>query len=116
MDEPIDAPEPPSDVPADVVDGVDALNARELRSLVTYVRSRIEYLERPISEFVEPGDDEEILRVEDDELYTVVVKGTRCEDGCDECPHDPHVYVVTLEPDVDGDRRLHWEDLGRLLD
>ena len=115
MDEPIDAPEPPSNVSDELIEDIDALTAPELRSFLKYVRSRLEYLEAPISDFIEAGENEEILRIEEYDLYTVVVKGERCEEGCEDCPHDPHVYVVTIEPDLDGERHLHWEDLGGML-
>ena len=116
MDEPIEAPEPPATVPEALVEELDSLSARELRSVITYARSRVEYLETPIRDLIDPDDDEEILRIEDRDLYTVVVKGENCEEGCADCPHDPHVYVVTIEPDLDGERHLHWEDLGGMLD
>lgn len=115
MDQPIDAPEPPSNVPDELIEEIDALTAPELRSFLKYVRSRLEYLEAPIADFIEPGEDEEIVRIDEYDLYTVVVKGERCEEGCADCPHDPHVYVVTIEPDIDGERHLHWEDLGSVL-
>lgn len=115
MDEPITAPEPPSNVSEELVDELDSLSAPELRSVLKYVRSRVEHLEAPISELVEAGPDEEIVRIDEYDFYTVVVKGQRCEDGCEDCPHDPHVYVVTIEPNLDDERHLHWEDLGGML-
>ena len=115
MDESIEAPDPPATISEELIEEIDALTAPELRSVIKYARSRVDYLEAPISEFIEPDDDEEILRVENHDLYTTVVKGERCEEGCEDCPHDPHVYVVTIEHDIDGERHLHWEDLGRML-
>ena len=115
MDEPIDAPEPPDDLPEELIDAVDDLSTDELVSLVSYARARVDYFETPIAELIEPEDDEEIVRIDEYDLYTVVVKGERCEAGCEECPHDPHVYVVTVEREVDGGRHLRWEDLGPML-
>lgn len=115
MDQPIDAPDPPPRISDELIEDLDALTAPKLRSVLKYVRSRLEYLEAPIADLIDLDDDEEILRIDDYDLYTVVVKGERCEVGCDDCPHDPHVYVVTIEPDRDGERHLHWEDLGGML-
>lgn len=115
MDEPIEAPEPPSTISDELIEELDELTAPELRSVISYARDRVDYLDAQISEFVEQNDDEEIVRVEDHNLYTIVVKGETCEEGCEDCPHDPHVYVVTIEPELDGERHLHWEDLGRML-
>lgn len=115
MDQPIAAPDPPSRISDELIEALDALSAPELRSVLKYIRARVEYLEAPIAELVELDDDEEIVRIDEYDLYTVVVKGERCEEGCDDCPHDPHVYVVTIEPEQDGERHLHWEDLGPQL-
>lgn len=115
MDEPIDSPEPPSNLPEELVDEIDSLTAPELRQLLKYARSRIEFLETPVAELIEPGEDEEILRIDEYDLYTVVVKGEKCDEGCEACPHDPHVYLITIEPDLEGQRHLHWEDLGRMM-
>lgn len=115
MDEPIEAPDPPANVPKALIEELDSLTTRELHSVIKYARSRVEYLETPIPDLIDPEDDEEIIRVEQNELYTVVVKGENCEEGCEECPHDPHVYVVTIEPELGGGRHLHWEDIGRMM-
>lgn len=116
MDEPIEAPEPPSSLSDDLVEAIDELTALELRSVIEYARARVDYLQAPISDLIEPADDEEIVRIDDQDIYTIVVKGEKCDEGCADCPHDPHVYVVTIEPGIDGGRHLHWEDLGGMLD
>lgn len=115
MDESIEAPEPPSTISEELIEELDALTPPELRSVITYARARVNHLEAPISEFIEPDEEEEIIRIEDYDLYTVVVKGESCEEGCEDCPHDLHVYVVTIKRDLDGERHLHWEDLGGML-
>lgn len=115
MDEAIDPPEPPTALPEHLTEAVEDLTPRELRSLVEFTRARLEHLEKPIPELIEVGEDEEIVSVDDYDVYTVVVKGQRCAEGCDECPHNPRAYVVTIEHDAEGERRLHWEDIGRTL-
>lgn len=116
MDEPIDAPKPPSDLSEDATEVVDQLPPKELRSLIKYAGARLRHLETPISELVEAGEGEELVRVEDKDLYTVVVKGKQCAEGCQDCPHDPDVYIVTLEWEPDGSRHLHWRNIGKVVD
>ena len=116
MDEPIDAPEPPSGLSEDITEVVDQLPSKELRSLIKYAGARLRHLEKPISELIEAGEGEEIVRIEDRNLYTIVVKGKQCAKGCQNCPHDPQIYVVTLEWEPDGSRHLHWEHIGQVID
>ena len=116
MDQPIDAPEPPTNLSEELIKEIDSLSAQDLRTLVKYARYRIEYLETPIPDLIEPDDDEEIIRIEEYDIYTIVVKGEKCEESCEDCPHDPRVFVVTIEPEMDGERHLHWEDIGPMLE
>lgn len=116
MDESIEAPEPHSDLPEELIAEIDELSVTELRPLAEYVQARIQYMESPISELIEPEDDEEILRVEDSLLYTIVVKRKKSDAGREDGPHEARVYVVTIEPDMEGGRHLHWNDIGPLAE
>lgn len=115
MDEPIDTPEPPSNLPDGLVEEINALNPQELRSLVSYGQARLNHYETPISELIEPGEGEEIIRIEDRDLYTIVVKRLKSQDENGGDP-EPHVFIVTIEPDLEGGRHLHWEDIGRVFE
>lgn len=116
MDQPLDEPDPPSDLPESVVRTVDGLKSGELRSLVEYARARIEYLETSIAEYIEPDEGEEILEVDERDLYTIVIKRQVDETGNEPVRHTPHAFVVTREPEPDGGYHLHWADIGTVAD
>lgn len=112
----MDDPAPPTELPEEVADALTSLSATQLRELIEYAQSRLRFLEGPISEFIEPADDEEILRVEDYGYYAVVVKRGGTGEGGESSTEPPHVYVVTIEPEQEGGRHLHWADLGRVIE
>lgn len=116
MDQPIEGPDPPADLPSPVVEEVERLRPEKLRSLIEYARDRLDYLEAPTTEFIEPAEGEEIVRIDERDLYTIVVKRTVCEEGCEDCPHRPQAYVVTKDPDYDGGQHLHWVYIGDVLE
>lgn len=102
------APEPPSEIPKYVVDGLDRQDPETLRAIVDYCRGRIEHLESSVSvEDADVADDEELVDVGDVERGTRVVKRVPCGKDCGGCPHGPYEYRVTR----DGDG-LNWEYLG----
>lgn len=112
MDEPLEPPERPDSLSKELLDIVEGLSPRNLQELLEFTRSRLQYLETPVSELVESQEDEEIVRVEDFDYYTVVLKRNIHDDESEA----PHLYVVTREREPGGDHRLHWEDLGRVME
>jgi hypothetical protein len=107
-------PEPHHDVPDAVRETLQDLNDAQLRHTAEYVQRLLNYHQRPVSEEVEAGPGEEILRVDDHDVYTEVVKKQPCADDCPDCPHGPYLYHVIRETHPDGDRRLHWSYVGRV--
>lgn len=116
MDEPIDEPTPPPRLPDEVVEAIASLPAPQLRQLVEYAQSRLQFMEMSISDLIEPEEDEEIVRIEDYGYYTVVVKRQKDSEGDEESEKPPQIFVVTLEPEREGGHHLHWENIGRLVE
>ena len=115
MDEPMEDPAPPSELPEGVADVVESLSATQLRKLVEYAQTRLRFMEGPISDFIETGEDGEIVRMEDYGHYAVVVKRQKDEADSDSA-EPPHLYVVTIEAEPEGGHYLHWADLGTVID
>mgnify|MGYP000448172179 CR=1 FL=1 len=97
----------------DVADAIAGLDGPQLRSLVDYARRRMRSVPSSVTERIEAGAGEEIVRLEARDGYTEVVKRQPCADGCDRCPHGPFLYHVVEERHVDGSTHLHWTFLGR---
>lgn len=105
-------PAPPSELSTDFVERVDDLDEDELRALIDYAHERKRYLHPTVTEQIEPGPGEEIVRVDEQEGYTEVVKREPCGEDCPECPHGPYLYHVREQQGPDGDPKLQWNYLG----
>lgn len=113
-------PDPPADLPDDVVEHLQALSDHHLRETVAYAS---ELLGRRRTESDDTGDadaritagpGEELLAVEERDGYTAVVKREPCGDpDCESCPHGPYLYHVTTETHLDGSETTHWTLIGR---
>ena len=115
MDEPVEEPTPPSNLPDEVVKAATSMSPLQLRQLIEFAQSRLQFTEMSISDLIEPQEDEEIVRMKDYGYYTVVIK--RKKATSDHNPAEPpHAYVVTLEPEPEGGHHIHWEDLGQVIE
>lgn len=108
------APEAPPELSTHTVEVIDQLDEEELRSIIDYARERREYIHPDITDQIESGPGEEIVRIEERTGYPEVVKKQPCAKGCDECPHGPFLYHVREESRPEGGISLHWDYLGRI--
>lgn len=106
------APVPPEDLPPEAVEVLDELNEAELRAAIDYARARKRDIHPRVTDQIEAHEGEELIRVEERDGYTEVVKKQLCSDGCDDCPHGPFLYHVREEQVPDGESQLHWTYIG----
>lgn len=107
-----DAPAPPRDLPDEVATTLEELDIHDLRETIVYAQELLHARHEPTLQ-IEPRPGEEIVRMVDEESYTLVAKKQPCGAGCPDCPHGPYVYHVTPEEHPDGKTRLHWVCIGR---
>jgi len=101
-------------LPDDVVEHIDDLDEAQLRAVIDYAQDRIRFVHPDVTEQIEAREGEEIVRIEERNGYTEVVKRQPCAEGCDNCPHGPYLYHVREERRPDGSTSLHWTYLGRI--
>lgn len=111
MDDSLEFPDPPDDLPADVVTTLQQLPVHELREAIIYAQELLQNHHEPTTQ-IEPLPGEEIVELTEEDGYTKVVKRQPCTEGCDECPHGPFVYHVKRESLEDGSENLHWVFMG----
>lgn len=92
-------PEPPTEIPAYVVDGLQRQDRESLRAVKEYVDELLKHLQREIQpeEVVDEG--EEIVDVDEDEKGVIVKKMIPCGKDCGGCPHGPYEYRAYREGD-----------------
>ena len=100
-------------LPADLIEGLADLDESQLRDISAYVQDLIHHDQSTVRNLLDEADDEHVVRVEDRNGYTEVVKTQECSEGCEDCPHGPFVYHVTREIHPDGSEHLHWSFIGR---
>lgn len=107
-------PSPPPDLPDELASALVELDALELRAVVEYAQSLLPTNPAP-ADLIEARPGENVLEVNEREVFTTVVKEQPCVEGCDDCPHGPYLYRVRTEihPEAD-DPTLHWDFLGRV--
>lgn len=105
-------PVPPEALPTEVADALSTLNRAELRAAIDFAQKRSQYLHPEVMDQIEPGTGEEIVRIEEQDSYTLVSKLQPCAEGCAECPHGPYLYHVREVTRTDGDSRLQWSYIG----
>lgn len=105
-------PEPPIELASSLVERVDDLDEDELRALIDYAHERERYLHPTVTAQIEPGPGEEIVRIDEQEGYTEVVKREPCGENCSECPHGPYLYHVREVRGPGGETKLNWNYLG----
>lgn len=107
-------PVAPSTLPDDIVEAIDNLNEAQLRAVIDYAQDRMRFVHPSVTEQIEAREGEEIVRIEERNGYTEVVKRQPCAEGCTNCPHGPYLYHVNEEQRPDGSAHLHWTYLGRI--
>ncbi|WP_267643446.1 hypothetical protein [Haloarchaeobius amylolyticus] len=109
MDSDAPLPEPPRDLPDDVVDALQAHadDPHVVRESVIYAQELLNRLHEDSSEIVPQGD-EEILRITERPGYTEVVKRNHPDS------EDAYLYFVTREPHPEGDDHLRWRVVGQV--
>ncbi|WP_435320674.1 hypothetical protein [Haloarchaeobius sp. TZWSO28] len=109
MDTDAPFPDPPVDLPDDLVDALQA-HADEphvVRETVLYAQELLNRLHEPSLD-IEPRGEEEILRVTERPGYTEVVKRNHPDSP------DAYLYIVTREPHPRGEDHLRWKVIGRV--
>jgi len=109
-----EAPAPPRELPPEAIEVLGRLTEAELRAAIDYARARREYAHPEITAQIKPNLGEEIVRIEERQGYTEVVKRQTCPDGCTDCPHGPFLYHVREELRPEDGTHLHWVYLGRI--
>lgn len=110
---PSNEPTPPEGVPAQVAGDLADLTPEELRNAIIYAQELLQFHDETASP-VEPGPNEDILRMTEREGYTEVVKRAACASGCDDCPHGPYLYHVKEESRPEGGTKVRWTFVGVL--
>lgn len=106
-------PEPPEDVPGEVVDALEECDNRQLREIIHYAQQLLQE-HPPLTEAIEAREGEELVRVEDHDAYTSVVVERPDETGEE---RGPFAYRVKWEPNVDEEGgKYRWYYLGRVSD
>ncbi|MEF8813205.1 MAG: hypothetical protein V5A55_05245 [Halovenus sp.] len=108
-----EAPTPPEGLPDDIVADLDQLTPEELRKTIIHARELLqshEEVESPVG----PNAGEDIIRVDEREGYTEVVKQVTCGEGCEDCPHGPYLYHVREEQRPEGGTHTNWTFLGEV--
>jgi len=107
-----DEPEPPSDLPDELVRQVDALELPALKALYGYVRRSVDARRPPLAALVEEDADGEVLEVDVHDGYALVRLHPPASDGSGPRESVTSLYHVRREPDPDGTESLHWTYLG----
>jgi len=113
MGDATDGPTPPEGLPDRLLSDLRGLTDEELRMAIIYAQELLQSHGEHAAG-IEPGPGENIIRVDEHEGYTEVVKTTTCVEGCDNCPHGPYLYHVEEEPRPEGGTRTHWKFMGKV--
>lgn len=107
------APTPPEGLPETVVTELDGLSTEDLRRTIVHAQELLQWRDDTPSH-IDVHSGEDIIRVNERDTYTEVVKTTRCPDGCEDCPHGPYLYHVKEEPRPEGGTHTHWTFIGEV--
>ena len=107
-----DVPTPPEDLSSDLATSLRGADTHDLREAIVYAQELLWARQEPTMD-MELNEGEELVRINEHDGYTVVVKRQPCSEECSECPHGPYVYRVTRERHLDGQEHLQWTFLGR---
>ncbi|WP_254768465.1 hypothetical protein [Salinilacihabitans rarus] len=114
MPDDVDASAAEQTLPDDVRETIDDLNEAELRAVIDYAQARRQEVHSTVTDRLEVGPGEEIVRAEERPGYTEVVVRLTGENESDDDAANRYLYHVREEPHVNGETRLHWEYIGRV--
>lgn len=97
LEDVVDEPVPPQEIPTYLVDGIDRQDRETLRAIADYATARARYLEELERQEIDADDvvddGEELVDQEDGAKGTIVTKKVKCgKDSCNSCPHGPYKY------------------------
>lgn len=98
-------------LPESIASELEQCSEGQLHSIIDRAQELLHQRHDPTSE-LEARHGEEIIRVDDEGEYTLVVV-----ERTEEPDQGPFIYRVTYEPDVEGGQgRFRWWYLGRVAD
>lgn len=106
-------PTPPDGLPDSFVAELGDLSPENLRRTIVHARELLQHrADAPSPVELNPGED--VIRIEEKDAYTEVVKRVPCAEGCEDCPHGPYLYHVTEEQRPGGGTHTHWTFIGEV--
>ncbi|GAA0232445.1 zinc ribbon domain-containing protein [Halobaculum roseum] len=105
-------PTPPEDLSDSLLQRIDELELRELKSLCSYIQQRIDELQPLTEEEIKEDTSGKVLDVERHGAYTVVRMHPPDPDGGGVNTEFTSLYHVSREERPDGTDSLHWAYLG----
>lgn len=106
-------PTPPEGLPERIAAELRDLSPEDLRRTIVHARELLQHREdAPPQVELNPGED--VIRIDERDAYTEVVKMVPCADGCEDCPHGPYLYHVTEEQRPEGGTHTHWMFIGEV--
>jgi len=91
-------PTPPNALPTAVVEAIEHIDEAELGAVIDLHSNDLRSVLSDIHDRIQAGPGEEIVRIEENPVYTTVVKRQPCGEDCEGCPHGPLLYHVQKEP------------------
>ncbi|PSP78065.1 hypothetical protein BRC81_08390 [Halobacteriales archaeon QS_1_68_20] len=103
-------PDPPEEVPDEVLRTLEGSSDRQLREIIHYAQHLLRD-HAPLTEAIDERDGENLVRIDEHGAYkTVVVERPNATGEA----RGPFAYHVQWEPAIDGDGgRYNWRYLGR---
>lgn len=103
--------DPPDGLPDSVVTALTESSDRQLRETIHYAQSLLGE-QPPITEAIDARQAEELLRIEEQDGYTIAIVERPDETGVD---RGPFAYRVKWQPSIEGEEgEYHWHYLGRI--
>jgi len=99
-------------LPDGLVETLDDLEYRDLRTVYNYVEQRLEEAHPPINEQIREEAEGDVLAIEDEGVYTLVRMRTPDTGDSDGDSQPVSLYHVTQERHPDGEETLRWSFLG----
>lgn len=109
-------PEPPDELPDDLVARIDSLEIPALKAVRSYAGQRIESLRTPLEEEIEATAAGELVEIEDHGTYALVKMHPSDPGGPGANTDLVSLYHVRREPQLDGTESVHWAYLGDVDD
>lgn len=108
-----ESPSPPDRLPESVAGASNELTSEDLRRAIVHAQKLLRWRpDNPTQIAVHPGED--VLKVNERETHTEVVKTVPCGEDCPDCPHGPYLYHVTEENRPEGGSHTHWRFIGEV--